>query len=437
MPFLVFVAAGSLALAAWLQNAALRESHAVFAALLRTNADFIRNAHLPASEQMMSYLGRLLNMRAFLIRGQNEILPKPDPEIEPMWGALLAVKANAEATPLGHGFEAISAPVDGNLRLALVRPVEPALSFISHRETFVVLGVFWVISVALAWAIGDGVVRPLRLLAARLPTIESDAEAVLPGAERSDEIGQLARAYLAARTQLAEERLRREKAERQALLGRMATGLAHEIHNPLSAIRMHAQLLHSAAPAELAATAEESLPTLIEETVRIEGLVNQWMFLARPEPPSMSPVNLAEFVAAVARSHQPAARHAGVRILIETTERLPAVADARRLQQAMANIVLNGIQAMQREGVLTISAMRDGVTTRLAFRDTGSGFSKVALERYRELFFSQKEGGMGIGLSVAAEILEAHGGRLEVANGADGGAVVTMVLPTALDLTIS
>jgi signal transduction histidine kinase len=309
-----------------------------------------------------------------------------------------------------------------------------------------VLGTFWVLSFGLAWALTRGLVRPLRLIAERLPHIEDDSEKTLPGAERPDEIGQLARAYLATRAQLAEERAQREKAERLALLGRMATGLAHEIHNPLAAIRMHAQLVDSTPDADLAATARESLPVLLGETARIEGLVNQWMFLARPAPPQTAPADLAELVRGIVRTLQPEAAHAGVAIIDHTTPGLFAKVDARRIAQAIGNVLRNAIQAMPRGGSVTIEGemgneergtRSDGNRAPssqsaivLRFRDTGPGFSAKALAHHAELFFSEKEGGMGIGLSVTSEILRAHGGEMRVENAADGGAQVAFFLPT-------
>jgi signal transduction histidine kinase len=366
-----------------------------------------------------------------LAREGAELSPTPEGEVADYRAALEKLRPESGVTVLGRDIEAIAVPLDGARRLVLARKAEPALAFAFRRETALVLGAFWIFSVALAWAIARGVVLPLRTLAQRLPTIEHDAGGALPGVERSDEIGQVARAYLAARAQLAAEREARERAERQALLGRMATGLAHEIHNPLTAIRMHAQLLQSTAPDEIAPALEESLPILLEETVRIEGLVNQWMFLARPEPPRTSILHLADVVESVVRSRRSMATHAGVGISVDLPADSSVSADARRLSQAVANVVINAIQAMGRGGQLTITgAQRDGVV-QLVFQDTGAGFSTEALTRYRELFFTQKEGGMGIGLSVTAEILEAHGGRLEAANAPEGGAMVTFTLPAA------
>jgi signal transduction histidine kinase len=322
-------------------------------------------------------------------------------------------------------------PVQPGLDLLLVRAAEPPFIALWRPETLIVLGFFWMLSVALAWSIARGVVQPIRLLAARLPSIETDPAATLPGAERADELGELARAYLAARAQIAAEREKRRQAERMALLGRMATSLAHEIHNPLSAIRMHAQLLQSAPPPELPAAATAFIPTLIEETARIESLVNQWMFLTRPEPPSTSALDLAEIISQSLRAHSSSAAHAGVTVQTSVAPGLIVMGDKRRLSQAVSNVLVNAFHAMPRGGLLEISATRSGSTIGLVFQDTGPGFSPRALERYRELFFSEKEGGMGIGLSVTAEIIEAHGGRLEVRNVAGQGAVVTFHIPAS------
>jgi signal transduction histidine kinase len=431
-PFLLFVVAGSLAIALWLHAAARRESQTVFATLARTNADFIASARLPTNERVAESIGRVLGMNVFfrlaVAGGGRQLVPAPSGALAEHAALLGALENGQDSVHAGSDLEAIVVPMDGNRSLILVRQVEPAISFLLKPETLLVLAVFWLLSVAFAWTLARGLVNPLRLLAERLPHIQNDAEASLPGAERHDEIGQVARAYLETRAQLGLERSRREQAERLALLGRMATGLAHEIHNPLSAIRMHAQLIDSATAGEQSAALRDSLPVLLDETTKIEGLVNQWMFLARPAPPQTSPADLAELVAGVVRSHAPLAVHAQVQIESEIPPGLRALVDARRFAQAIGNIVTNAIQAMPRGGTLTITGWR-GETLRLVFRDTGAGFSPKALAQHADLFFSEKEGGMGIGLSVTSEILKAHRGALVVGNGPDGGAVVTIQLP--------
>jgi signal transduction histidine kinase len=428
-PFFLFVVMGSIVLVIWMEAAARRESRAVFMALARTNADFLQNAHLPATRQMMDYLGHLLNMRAFLRTGEN-LLPAPeDAALGAMTSSLVRLAPGEGVTSLENRFEAVAVPVRAGLDLLLVRPAERPFIILWRPETLMVLGFFWVLSIGLGWSIARGVVQPIRLLAERLPHIDSDPGATLPGALRRDELGDLARAYLAARTQIAAEREKRRRAERMAMLGRVATSLAHEIHNPLSAIRMHAQLLQSAPAAELPAASVAFVPTLLEETARIEGLVNQWMFLTRPEPPATVALRLDEVLSQCVRAHSAGAAHAGVTVRTDVASPLIVMGDKRRLAQAISNALVNAFQAMPRGGLLEISGGRTGPVVELTFHDNGPGFSAAALERYRELFFSEKEGGMGIGLSVTAEILEAHDGGLEVSNAAPQGAVVTFRIP--------
>jgi signal transduction histidine kinase len=320
----------------------------------------------------------------------------------------------------GPKWEIVSWPLKDGYFLSLLRPEQvwwtPTLNFRSAG----ILTAFWLLSASLAVVLARGIVGPLRSLAKRLPRIGDGGDDSLPEAARGDEIGELARAYQFTRKQLAEERRAREQAERLATLGKMATGLAHEINNPAAAIKLHAQLLEDDAPGE-------SIATILSENAKIEALVNQWMFLARPQPPAVAQCDLADLVAECIRTVSPAAVHAKVDIVSDLTGALVDV-DRRRIAQAVCNVLMNAIHAMSNGGELSISSAAHEGRQMLVFRDTGPGFSSAALDKATELFYSEKEGGMGIGLSVTAEILKAHGGELRIAN-CERGAVVTMVLP--------
>lgn len=336
-----------------------------------------------------------------------------------MWNhSDLVDDASGKVRKMPDNQEAVAVPLRDNMRLVLLRD-RPPLGALKAGRTYAVLGAFWLISLALAWALARGIVGPLRGLAARLPHIAEDGDEVLPEAARSDEIGELARAYQTTRKQLAEERRAREQAERLATLGRMATGLAHEINNPVSAIKLHAQLLETD-------VANESLTMILSENAKIEALVNQWMFLARPQPPAVAPCDLAVLVGEALRTVAPAAAHAKVKLVSAVTSRT-VQGDRRRLGQAITNVMMNAIHAMAGGGELRIECAGNALT----FRDTGPGFSATALARATELFYSEKEGGMGIGLSVTAEILKAHRGELRIENAA-GGAVVRFLFPDLL-----
>lgn len=426
LPIVGFVVAGSLALVWWLGREAERVSRETFASMARTNADFIRKENLPLSDRTAAALSEVLGVGVYFASAGTA----PEIQSTPITPELLALPMRAPGVVSqlpGLPGEVVALPIANGASMYLYRPTPSRTGFLTEKRTLVLLGVFWVLSLGLAWVLAQGLVRPLRAFAARLPRIAEEKGDPIPEVARKDEIGQLARAYSETRAQLAAERTAREQAERLATLGRMATGLAHEINNPVAAIKLHAQLLEM----EVTGTPPERLGIILAESAKIEGLVSQWMFLARPQPPLTAPCDLSQLVAAGVKSLEPAAQHARVGIINELPPGLEVMADHRRIAQAIANVIINAIHAMAATGgTLTISATRETPTIHLHFTDTGSGFSADALDRATELFYSEKEGGMGIGLNVTAEILRAHNGGLVLKNVPRGsGAVVTMHLP--------
>jgi signal transduction histidine kinase len=427
--FAAFVMAGSVALVLWLGAEERRKSRESFVEVARTNAHFIRAQNLPLTERTAKALSDVLGVTVQFYR----------PASTPMWipgdrFALDPKLSGPDDQPypieIRPGFQTIAgfwelavAEAQPGGWLVLLRKGERGMV---HSRTLVALGVFWALSIALAWVLARGIVRPLRALAERLPRIADESNGPPgPENERQDEIGQLARAYANTHAQLVSERRARAQSERLATLGRMATGLAHEINNPVAAIKLHAQLLE----AEAGPAHQERVEIIISESGRIESLVSQWMFLARPNPPETAVMDLGELVSSAVKIHAPAAAHANVTITNETADGLFVKADRRRLMQALVNVLTNATHATAaRGGTVRISSVRNDGAIELTIRDNGPGFSTNALERATELFFSEKEGGMGIGLNVAAEILRAHGGDLRLANDPSGGAAVTLIL---------
>ncbi len=453
--FLGFVVVGSLGVVAWLDNEESHESQAEFAAVARSNANFIRSQHLPPSERTAVALGEVLGIEVYFLRSPAiaDAIPDPGKRLATPEGAALADSAHRPSGEVRSraGGEAVRMPLDGEWSVILFR-MRPVTGEFWTARTFTALGAFWLLSLALGLVLAGGIVRPLRSLARRLPQIADEGVEPPPEAARPDEIGQLARAYLDTRAALAGERRARQQAERLATLGRMATGLAHEINNPVAAIKLHAQLIEEGTTAISPVPGDDtpnSLAIILAENAKIEALVNQWMFLARPQPPLTSPCDPADLVASALRTHAPAAAHAGVKLVNEMPPGHFIQADARRLGQAIGNVIVNAIQAMSAEGgTLRVTGSVIGndearmtndegpggtMHIVIRFSDSGPGFSASALARHTELFFSEKEGGMGIGLSVTAEILRAHGGELSVENSPGGGAAVTFILPFAVD----
>jgi len=214
------------------------------------------------------------------------------------------------------------------------------------------------------------------------------------------------------------------------MLGRMATSLAHEVRNPVAAIRLHAQLLDSAPPQEAAISRQ----LIASEAQRIEALVGQWLSYAKPAPPVLAEVNLVEALRQALNIIEPQARHAGVLLdstLAQDMPPLVILADRHRLQQVLGNLLLNAVQAMPRGGRVNVCLEDCAAQVRVVVEDEGAGFSAAALARLGEPFYSEKEGGMGLGLAVAKDICEAHGGGLAVETRDGGGARVQAVFAKA------
>ena len=223
---------------------------------------------------------------------------------------------------------------------------------------------------------------------------------------------------------LVRERLKRAQSERLAMLGRVATSLAHDIKNPLASIQLHAQLMTPQNEEDAQAV------RLIEnESEVIAGLVNQWLHLANPLPPKLVKLDLTECIRCVSRNIEAQARHAGVAVEMDLPGPVWIMGDSQRLAQAVRNLMINALQAMPRGGRLKINGQPADAFFELRFADSGTGFSEQALSQGAELFFTEKEGGMGVGLNIVSSVITAHGGRMNLQNDPKGGAVIIVLLP--------
>lgn len=380
-------------------------------------ASFLGNVRTETPSALAPSLSRLSGLEVFVF---GKTSPNDD-EIDPAFKQrLLAVPVDGEVHAVGDSL--VVAVAMRTKDVLLVR--RPAWQSWTDPRVLQVLAAFWLLALLTTWIVLRRLGHPLRQLASQLPHIDDERSIELDALGRPDEIGDVARAFVRTRDALLSERESRQRIEKLAVLGRMTAALAHEVQNPVAAIRMHAQLLRGGGHDEEAVTIEQ-------EAIRIEELLNQWLFLTRPEPPALGDLDLAAQLHTLVTAQRPRAEHAAVRIDLQVPPALPVRGDGKRLQHVFRNLIDNAIQAMPSGGVLTIAAnARADGRVQLTFADRGRGFSPKALQHFTEFFFSEKEGGMGIGLSVAAEILKAHGGSLSAANRPDGGAVVTVLLPT-------
>lgn len=421
----VFVLIGSLSLVFAFQHNLDREERRAFEELARSNARFLEHGRLPRSDRLAAELGRIIGARVFFWNPETaNPVGAPGDTLDPV---ALRTVCDGRMTKLPTGERIVGLVEKNGDRILFLRPAVSRMLAMDRPDTWLALGGFWLLSLGLGWGLARRVTRPLQSLAASLPLVGTDADLPPLPISRRDEIGRLAQTLIRTHASLREERERRRQAERHALLGKMAASLAHEVRNPLTAIRLHTQLLEHATPTE-AATSR----ALIEsETGRIEALVGQWLGHAKPVPPVRREIDLTELVRQSLRLLEPQAGHAKVILEFPQAAAAPTLvhADGDRLRQVLGNLLLNAIQAMPHGGRATVRLSHEGSRVALVVEDEGTGFSPIALARAGEAFFSEKEGGMGLGLTVVREICEAHGGTLEIANRPTGGARVRAELP--------
>lgn len=219
------------------------------------------------------------------------------------------------------------------------------------------------------------------------------------------------------------------KRERLAALGDVAAAFAHEVRNPLNAVSMGLQRLRTEWAPEPRAEHARFVGVLEDEVRRLNTIVEQFLALSRPLPLSPAPVDVREALDELAEILGPEAKAAGVEIRVTGGLARPVVADRDALKQVLLNIALNGIRAMPDGGVLTFEAggTRDGVV--LSVADTGRGIPADALPRIFDPYFSTRPDGVGLGLTIARRIVDAHGGAIDAQSVPGSGARFRILLP--------
>jgi len=303
------------------------------------------------------------------------------------------------------------------------------------------------IALPFAWLAAMGlahlILRPIRVLAGEVDRLRRGEFAEGPGSAGGDEFQELSSQLQRLGQELQAGRIATLGGEsvktvqslvsysaKLAALGRLTSGVAHEVKNPLNAMMIHLELLRErldSPPDEV----QHSLAVIGGEIRRLDRVVQGFLRFMRPQELAFKTLDLNLLLAGVAALLDAEWRSHGVHVVSELDPSLPTIsADEELLRQAFLNILQNAGQAMPDGGTVTIRTEREGrELIRVSIRDEGVGIAAADAEKIFTLYYTTKPNGSGIGLSLVYRIVQMHDGAIEVRSEVGRGTTMTVRLP--------
>src|SRR5579885_2522392 len=288
--------------------------------------------------------------------------------------------------------------------------------------------------------LGSSFTRPISELSRATRRVAAgDFSFRVTAADRRDEIGQLAETFNEMVAQLGRMRALESQvklAEQSAVVGRLASAIAHEIRNPLNYINLTLDHLRtSLAPSDpkKRALVEQLTLQLKAEVARINTRITEFLKYSRPANLNLEPLDLGETLRDALRIVEQQAADAGVEVRYDANGARPrVVGDRESLRSLFTNLIINGMQAMDAPGGrLTVGLATEDGHALVSVSDTGRGIKPEHMDKIFEPYFSTKETGTGLGLAIAKKVVEAHDGSIRVASRPGEGTTFTVELPTA------
>ena len=213
-------------------------------------------------------------------------------------------------------------------------------------------------------------------------------------------------------------------------LGKLTSGVAHEVKNPLNAMSIHLELLKQKLH-DPSAEVARNLEVLGGEIHRLDRVVQGFLRFLRPQTLELLPLDLNKLLGEVAHLAEMQGAHGGVSIVLDLDHEIVAInGDDELLLQAFLNLVLNACQAMPHGGTVTLSTERTPQgTTRAHVIDQGVGIPAEERDKIFRLYYTTKPDGNGIGLSLVYRIVQMHGGNIDVSSEVGRGTTMTVTFP--------
>ncbi|MBI2210511.1 MAG: HAMP domain-containing protein [Deltaproteobacteria bacterium] len=328
----------------------------------------------------------------------------------------------------------------GQIRLGFdLNPMFNEMRQVTVKALLISAGIF-LLGLLVIFGIASKMTSPIEQLTLAAKHIEQGDLQYRVSVKRSDEIGDLAAAF----DQMVERLMHRERelkqsqniirrADRLSSLGMLTAGLAHEIRNPLVAIRTFTQLLPERYQEAEFRNSFQALA--LKEVDRICGLINDLLSFARPSTPNVSEEDANEIVDSIVRILDTEAKEREVSMYRHLALDLPKIfIDKEQIKQVSMNVILNALQSIEGRGVVEVSTRlfsKNGTEqyVQIEIRDSGAGIPEKDIEDIFNPFFTTKKDGSGLGLSISHQIVQEHGGYIVVESQVGKGTTFLINLP--------
>lgn len=340
----------------------------------------------------------------------------------------------------GEDILAVSKELDSVARAGAERGI-----YLSQIAILVLFPLFLLVGIGSLFVISGNVVKRLRLL---INVLDETGKGTFPRMSvlsrwgDHDEVGLLIEKFNTMEDELArrEEELEKKRAEllrtrKLAAIGTLASGVAHELNNPLNNIALSAQMLVRETGEGCPEYVGEIVRDIVGQTARVKRIVGDLLEFARGREPHMREVGLDEIILGAYKMVSTAVPTDNIVFTFDAEpEGISLTVDPEQMERVFINLFTNAIDAMPSGGELRVKAAGEGDRVSIRVADSGKGIPPEAVEKVFEPFYTTKDKGTGLGLAIVFSIVKKHNGTMFVESGEGKGTVFTITLPTREEL---
>ncbi len=312
----------------------------------------------------------------------------------------------------------------------VIQPVDLALAPV-HRMAIifvVLLGFIILFTLLIATLVSHAIARPIVALTGFARSYMRSKVLQVPPTPGQGEVGELTEAFVQMVRDIDLSQQNLVRASKLAVVGEMSSIIAHEVRTPLGILRSSAQMLQR--ESGISAEGRELVGFIESETQRLNRLVSAMLDTARPRSPSFAEVDMHDLIERTIAMLAGQANRKQVHVSTRLRAAGPVIGcDQEQMTQVVLNLLMNGLQILHQGGAIEVSTHDDRENLYVEIADDGPGIDPAERTRVFEAFFFKREGGIGLGLAIVQQIVNAHGGEIEAADSKLGGAMFRIRLP--------